>query len=224
MQEQKSGWFGAISRTAYNTVKSIFNLGKPIALFTMVLPIQKVGADLVDICFELPGGLFGTFDNTLYCGGVQQNLTAIKAALVACGATFSDSVDDCANFFTNTLSYGSGVLGGTACDWKWHEDADMDICTNTALSKNVVSGYGTAQDIIGTIGFIFAGFVVLGCVAVCAKRMMRHSNGNNITETTPFFDNKGEQSIDKEAEGSNSNRSGYSSIAPRPSSMSVVEQ
>lgn len=185
MQESsKSTWRAAISRAAYKTLETVFDLGKPIFMFVFV---PKVTADF---CFLVPGQ--PNIPYHLNCIDDGNTARLANALITQAGATQITDYNCGWAMLLDTYYaryYGKTAFRYSACELDYWQNAPYDARVDEILSKDVKNGiFGGYSDVLTLIGLCSIAAVVSGVTLYClVKKKCRGNQQDEVAnERTPL--------------------------------------
>ncbi len=159
-ESPSESWSSILSRVAKNTASSVRSSTGRRLLTTYAVLQSLPQFAAASICFEGPNAQ----DYTLDCGITGQAGHLWQLLTSACH-TYQDGGDDCANWFTSTLDFGSGWFGGSTCTLTYHSFDVPNECVVQILSDNVKNGV-TLLDLTCTI---FIGLIGITAITVITR-------------------------------------------------------
>lgn len=157
----------SIIQTVQNHTRNTIN-----ALLNFSIGSSLITAASAETCFEKYDhdySLFSDNENSLY-----------DLLTKTCGI-YKDGMNDCANWFTESTSFGKSAFGFPSCVLRYHQGVRPDSCIVKTLQNNCPNGFNK-WDYIPLSGIVAGGLVILGCctyvILKCRINGVNHTPNN----------------------------------------------
>lgn len=137
-------------------------------LFTLTI-FSLMKKSLGQACFESKEGN----DYSLDCGRMGES-KIVSQLFTNCGA-YNDGLNDCAEFFIQSMNFGKSLFGYSICTLSTHETNSFDPCIVQTVRNDTKNNFVTDGDIWTLVGIGTAALCVLTCLLIVFKGLRQNT-------------------------------------------------